>query len=317
MPSINDLSSATQNGNVQEVKKHLGCEKIKTRLKSLPDSSETRSTLHIAAERGHIECVKILLDSKLFNINAECKDGRSTKTALDLAAKNNHIAVVQLLLDNGANINGAYNTEISHFKGNWSPLHFAAYYNHIELVDLLLSYPNIDVNLCVNPEDTAKHGTPLDFALDQGNFRIAYKILMHKLHKLRFNPLLWLVGLAGVSLLAMGVGALLGWSVMASLLPITSVAIAVTAIGGLLLTGSLIYRFGDQLKQICLSCFKDKEKPRKAVGLEQTTRKANDLALPSTSDIEPDATLYSRLYAQSSAPKIRNATVARTRRNSM
>ncbi|RPB22045.1 ankyrin, partial [Terfezia boudieri ATCC MYA-4762] len=60
-----------------------------------------RTALHIAAKKGHLEVVKVLLD-KGATINAMTHVNR---TALHMAAENGHLEVVKVLLDKGATIN--------------------------------------------------------------------------------------------------------------------------------------------------------------------------------------------------------------------
>ena len=56
--------------------------------------------LHLAAQKGNVEAVNLLLNHPFTKINQQDKNGC---TALHLAAKHNHTEIVQLLLDNAAN----------------------------------------------------------------------------------------------------------------------------------------------------------------------------------------------------------------------
>lgn len=53
-----------------------------------------------------------------------------------------------------------------------TPLHLAAYGQHIDVVDDLLSWPNINVN----PEDNIMQRTPLHLAIEHGNTKLVYRL---------------------------------------------------------------------------------------------------------------------------------------------
>ena len=132
------------------------------------------SALMMAADRGHIEVIKVFLTNKNVNCNMQDKQGMtaliaaamnnqvesaetlltdsnidpnircgfSGKTALICAAENNYTEIVKILL---ANRNVDPNIK-DKFLGK-TPLMYAAQNNHIETVKILLAAPNVDPNI--------------------------------------------------------------------------------------------------------------------------------------------------------------------------
>lgn len=60
-----------------------------------------QTPLHIAAQKGDISIVRLLLDSKTVNVNAQDSSGA---TPLHLASENGHIEVVKLLVAHNAQL---------------------------------------------------------------------------------------------------------------------------------------------------------------------------------------------------------------------
>jgi ankyrin repeat protein len=123
-------------------------------------------TLHWAAEQGHLEIVKLLLENYLENyaefINIMDEDGF---TLLNLAVKQGHVAVARLLLDKGADPNMPT-------ENGFSPLHWAADGGQLELVNLLLE-KGANVNDAANQDAF----TPLHLAVDQNHIAVARLLL--------------------------------------------------------------------------------------------------------------------------------------------
>ena len=91
--------------------------------------SKRASPLHMAAEKGQTNLVKVLLDWGA-NINATDANWQGG-TALPRAARQGHIEVVKLLLDRGAAIDATTNN-------GWAAHHWAAHGGHIEVVKVML-----------------------------------------------------------------------------------------------------------------------------------------------------------------------------------
>ena len=85
------------------------------------------SILHVAAERGHLNIVKYLINQWNHDPN---RSNAYSQTALHFAAFNGHLPVVEHLLSPGCHI--SFDT-----KGN-TPLHFACWQGHVSIVKCLI-----------------------------------------------------------------------------------------------------------------------------------------------------------------------------------
>ena len=117
--------------------------------------------LWIAAGRGHLDMVKLLIDQD-GDVAIASKD---ESTPISMACKGNHTEIVALLLDNGAAVNGA--------QDGRSCLHIASAREYVELVRLLLDRG-------ADPSDfRAGKSHSLFTAVDRGNLAIV-KLLVEK-----------------------------------------------------------------------------------------------------------------------------------------
>lgn len=91
-----------------------------------PDTKQT--ALHLAAAKGRVGCVKLLLDAGAKR-NVQEKDGL---TPLHLAVYHGYVKCVSLLIDHGADVNCT-----SRFGS--TPLHQAAYFGHCDCAAVLLA----------------------------------------------------------------------------------------------------------------------------------------------------------------------------------
>ncbi|CAF1132327.1 unnamed protein product [Didymodactylos carnosus] len=121
---------------------------------------DQQTALILAARLGHIECVKVLVDTKA-NVNAEDVDGW---TALLNATKEGYIDIVRLLVEN--------NADIEHSDcGGFTSLMWAAYQGHTAIVEYLITSGSV-----LNVVD--EHGiTPLTWASGRGHVAIVSALL--------------------------------------------------------------------------------------------------------------------------------------------
>ncbi|XP_047968382.1 poly [ADP-ribose] polymerase tankyrase-1-like isoform X2 [Salvia hispanica] len=124
------------------------------------DFSTGRNVLHHAAEIGHFEICKFLINNvKVYT------DALTYKrvTPLAEAAKRGHVKIVELLIKHGADIS------LPNIAGV-SPLHHALLKDNMELVDMLLVGGAL-------VEVDSSHGTPLQIAISRGNVE-AVRVLL-------------------------------------------------------------------------------------------------------------------------------------------
>ncbi|XP_028131629.1 transient receptor potential channel pyrexia isoform X1 [Diabrotica virgifera virgifera] len=96
------------------------------------------SPVHLAADLGHPQCLKILLEPKKFKVNTKTKD--KEQTPLHLAAESGYVDCIEILLDNGADAN------IRNHRQQ-SPLHLAARAQAYDCVEMLLRKGNSNPNM--------------------------------------------------------------------------------------------------------------------------------------------------------------------------
>eukprot|EP01102_Stenamoeba_stenopodia_P014281 TRINITY_DN4721_c0_g1_i2.p1 TRINITY_DN4721_c0_g1~~TRINITY_DN4721_c0_g1_i2.p1 ORF type:complete len:217 (-),score=46.52 TRINITY_DN4721_c0_g1_i2:32-682(-) len=103
-------------------------------------------TLAQAINLGDIKRVAELIEEK----GVESKDdGGQTPLHIAASAFTNNMELVSLLLNKGASVN-------AQDKKNWTPLHYAASYQHLKIVKLLLRN-SADVNLTNEAGETVLH----------------------------------------------------------------------------------------------------------------------------------------------------------------
>ncbi|WP_341823711.1 ankyrin repeat domain-containing protein [Wolbachia endosymbiont (group A) of Agelastica alni] len=88
--------------------------------------------LHYAVEHNRFDVMKLLIDSNAISIEAKDRNG---KTPLHVAARQGCITSINLLLGKGANVTAKTNNS----DWNWTPLHYAVYYNKPDAVKYLMS----------------------------------------------------------------------------------------------------------------------------------------------------------------------------------
>ncbi len=131
--------NAAAEGDVDQVRKYLDEDpSLLTEVYRQPprgrspfSSNTGKQLVHIAAEEGHVEVLK-LLKERGADLNAKTQHNTSWR-AIHHAAANNRVKVVAWLLDNGAAIDAR--TE----QPAMTSLHRAAKNRHLETVELLLA----------------------------------------------------------------------------------------------------------------------------------------------------------------------------------
>lgn len=126
------------------------------------------SPLHKAARTGDITAMKTILSGK---VNLKARSDH--KTALHDAVTNGQVEAARLLIDSGADIN-----EQAYFR--CTPLHFAASYGYVGMVQLLLQkganpepgtayYCGLPQTVSFSPLSRPEELTPLEMAQRRGN----------------------------------------------------------------------------------------------------------------------------------------------------
>ncbi|KAI4470417.1 ion transport protein [Holotrichia oblita] len=87
------------------------------------------SPIHLAADLGHVQCLKIMLEIK--GVNANAKTRERDLTALHLAAEGGYVECIEVLIEKGADTNA------KNHRGQ-TPLHLAARAQAFDCVELLL-----------------------------------------------------------------------------------------------------------------------------------------------------------------------------------
>ena len=145
----------------------------KDNVNSFENEMESKSVLHIAIQNGNPEIVELLLSNKKIDVNLHSELFRQTyeldymkdeeilqkNTGLHIAIEKNNVEVIKLLLFNEKiNVNLPSLLTLSNCKLDDEkelngrdvesfPLHFAVEKGNIEIIKLLMSNKNINVNL--------------------------------------------------------------------------------------------------------------------------------------------------------------------------
>ena len=87
--------------------------------------------LYLAAERGHLEVVRLLLDAGADMEALATDEWCEVYQPLHQAAAQGHLEVVRLFIESRAEVDAKA-------PGGWRPLHEAIYHEHVEVVRLLI-----------------------------------------------------------------------------------------------------------------------------------------------------------------------------------
>ncbi|KAL7809063.1 ankyrin repeat-containing domain protein [Trichoderma gracile] len=128
------IHQAAQNGHVEVARRLLEAGAQVNQHKD-SDDDETPSPLWLAARKGHVKVAELLIQN---GADVDFSPHPSKLFPIHEAARNGDTDMVRLLIKNGADVD-------ARDKEGWSPLMIAAHGNHIGVINLLLEQ-NANVN---------------------------------------------------------------------------------------------------------------------------------------------------------------------------
>ncbi|XP_032236532.1 serine/threonine-protein phosphatase 6 regulatory ankyrin repeat subunit A-like isoform X3 [Nematostella vectensis] len=161
--SYTPLHLAAQSGHVDVVRILLNSPGVRVDSATAIQGS---IPLHLAAENGQSEVVSILLSKSTVQLHVKDKVGRS---ALHLAASNGHRELVSQLIGQGADINAPD-------ENGCAPIHMSAEYGHVDVVKLL-------VESGASPRVENKEGKfPICYAAASGHVSVVNYLLQQEMN---------------------------------------------------------------------------------------------------------------------------------------
>ena len=124
LEAAKELAEACKQGDLKTTRLLLEAGAKQDQLQNYSDNT----ALMLAAENGHVEIARLLLDA---GADKNLQNERDS-TALMLAARNGHVEIARQLLKAGADI------DQREFGDGYTALFFAAESGHVEIVQLLL-----------------------------------------------------------------------------------------------------------------------------------------------------------------------------------
>lgn len=135
------------------------------------------TALHVAAEKGHFEIFKFLLE-KSTDVNPLCEN---RWTPFHLAAKNGHLNVCRLIMMKLKNTKTALKNKNPAGQLGMTPLHFATMNGHFDICKLIIANA-----WNKNPENFCRD-TPLHLAAENGHLNIVKLLIGNAKEKMPVN----------------------------------------------------------------------------------------------------------------------------------
>eukprot|EP00729_Bicosta_minor_P006879 gene6879-biopygen15907 len=159
------LCAAVQVGHVDVVRKLLEEDGADPSVPGDDDPTRPPAPVSSAAQHGHVECLKLLLQNNANPNQARTTDG---VTPVIMAAANGHVECLKILLQNNANPNQARTTD------GTTPVFAAAQERHVECLKMLL-----ENNANPNQAETTNGGTPVIIAAQNGHIECLKLLLQN------------------------------------------------------------------------------------------------------------------------------------------
>ena len=171
--------AAAKEGNARKVERLIKCPGVDINhayrgIMDGPMILGNHTSLYLASRYGHEEVVEVLLQHPRIDVNHKDMNNR---TSLSMAILRGYLPIaMRLLNDSRTNVNlgGAMS---SRGPVNTSPLFMASASGYVDLVEKLISHPEIEINKDSDPYGLA--ATPLMMASQEGDVKMVKVLLSH------------------------------------------------------------------------------------------------------------------------------------------
>lgn len=131
------------------------------------ETTNKMTALHLAASKGHVRCVKLLLTNEL--INQRLTDGQG-RMPIHVAAEMGFVDVMQVLLEQG----GVTVNSRNDYGG--TSLHLAVTGHHLAAISFILSQPDVDVDAKTLADETVLHSAARKGSVDSLKLILAHGV---------------------------------------------------------------------------------------------------------------------------------------------